>query len=191
MLDKDKIMEEAMLRCYREMYRKAQPRGDFDRYRRMIKNGQLPKDTRIYERHYLPQKEFEYILNKYVKAYRFENQWTSDVDLILNNIKYGGYKDVYKNERKDVEHIKLQDKIGEENVAKVIEFIEDLKDFYRFDIDEAAFRGSIALGCSPTSNPETVKKYWESQGVNVDIDEKKDLTEDDYWELDYYGHIVK
>ena len=63
MLDKDKIMEEAMIRCYREMYRKAQPRGDFDRYRRMIKNGQLPKDTRIYERHYLPQKEFEYILN--------------------------------------------------------------------------------------------------------------------------------
>ena len=191
MLDKDKIMEEAMIRCYREMYWKAQPRGDFDRYRRMIKNGELPKDTRIYERHYLPQKEFEYILNKYVKAYRFENQWTSDVDLILNNIKNGGYKEVYKNERKDVEHIKLQDNIGEENVAKVIEFIEDLKDFYRFDRDEAEFRGGIALGCSPTSNPETVKKYWESQGVNVDIDEKKDLTEDDYWELDYYGHIVK
>ena len=191
MLDKDKIMEEAMIRCYREMYRKAQPRGNFDRYRRMIKNGELPKDTRIYERHYLPQKEFEYILNKYVNAYRFENQWISDVDLILSDIKNGGYKEVYKNERRDVEHIKLQDKIGEENVAKVIEFIEDLKDFYRFDRDEAEFRCSIALGCSPTSNPETVKKYWESQGVNVYIDEKKDLTEDDYWELDYYGHIVK
>lgn len=191
MLDKDKIMEEAMIRCYREMYRKAQPRGNFDRYRRMIKNGELPKDTRIYERHYLPQKEFEYILNKYVKAYRFENQWRSDVELILDNIKNGGYKEIYKNERKDVEHIKLQDKIGEENVAKVIEFIEDLKDFYQFDNYESTFKASIALGCSPTSNPETVKKYWESQGVTVDIDEKKDLTEDDYWELDYYGHIVK
>ena len=99
MLDKDKIMEEAMIRCYREMYRKAQPRGDFDRYRRMIKNGELPKDTRVYERHYLPQKEFEYILNKYVKAYRFENQWRSDVDLILNNIKNGGYKEIYKNDK--------------------------------------------------------------------------------------------
>lgn len=191
MLDKDKIMEEAMIRCYREMYRKAQPRGNFDRYRRMIKNGELSKDTRIYERHYLPQKEFEYILNKYVKAYRFENQWRSDVELILGNIKSGGYKEIYKDGHKDIEHTKLQDKIGEENVAKVIEFIEDLKDFYNFDRDEFEFRSSIALGCSPTSNPETVKKYWESQGVNVDIDEKKDLTEDDYWELDYYGHVVK
>lgn len=191
MLDKDKIMEEAMIRCYREMYRKAQPRGDFDKYRRMIKNGELPKDTRIYERHYLPQKEFEYILNKYVKAYRFENQWKSDVDLILQHMKNGGFRDAYYKDKSIIEHTApLYEQIGKENADKVIQFVEELKDFFRFDRDESEFRSSIALGCSPTSNPETVKEYWKSQGIDVEINEKKNLTEDDYWELDYYGHLV-
>jgi hypothetical protein len=47
------------------------------------------------------------------------------------------------------------------------------------------------LGCGPTSNPKTVIDYWKSQGVDITIDEKKDLTEDDYWELDMYGHISR
>ena len=193
MLDEDKIMQEAIIRCYREMYRKAQPRGNFDELRRKVKNGEIPKDTRIYERYYLPQKEYEYIVNKYVKAYGFSKQWDSDVDLILSNLKDGAYYETYDEScsRTSGKTKPLKNIIGEKNANKVIEIIENLKMFYAFDRKESIFRASVALGCSPTSNPNTVKEYWKSQGVDIEINEKKELTEDDYWEIDYYGHIAR
>ena len=66
-----------------------------------------------------------------------------------------------------------------------------LLDFHNFDRLESQFRATVALGCSPTSNPETVINYWKSQGIEIVIDEKKNLDKDDYWDIDYYGHIVK
>ena len=192
MLDRDKILKEAVIRCYREMYRKAQPRANFDDYRRKIRNGIIPEDTRIYERHYLPQKEYEYIVDKYVKAYGFDNQWKSDVEFIISTFNSGGWKDVYKDDRKTIERTKsLKERIGEKNANKVIEFIQELLDFHNFDRLESQFRATVALGCSPTSNPKTVIDYWRSQGIEIVIDEKKNLDKDDYWDIDYYGHIVK
>ena len=35
------------------------------------------------------------------------------------------------------------------------------------------------------------KKVQKKDKLDITIDEKKDLTEDDYWELDMYGHITK
>ena len=64
MFDRESVLERAVHDCYREMFRKAQPRANYDDYIRKIKNGEIPKDTRIYERHYLPDKEFKYIVNK-------------------------------------------------------------------------------------------------------------------------------
>lgn len=192
MLDRDFIIERAVHNCFRELYRRAQPRANYDEYLRKIKNGEISEEEHpIYTRHYLPQKEYLYVVDKYVRAYGLKKQWTSNVDVIIDNIKTHGYKETYVNNSLEYEHPKLKDQIGEENVQKVIKFIEDLKNFYMFDREESDFRCRIALGCSPTSNPETVKEYWKTQGVEISIDEKKNLDENDYWDLDYYGHIIK
>ena len=192
MLDRDKVIERAVLDCYREMYRKAQPRANFDDYRRKIEKGELPKDTRIYERHYLPQKEYEYILDKYRKAYRFVNEWKSNCEFLKDCFINGGYIDSYKNDERSAEHTKpLIEIIGEENAKKVIDLLKGFMEFYHFDREDYEFSASVALGCSPTSNPKTVIDYWKSQGIDIKIDEKKNLTEDDYWEIDYYGHRLR
>jgi hypothetical protein len=80
--------------------------------------------------------------------------------------------------------------IGKENAQKVFDLIKDIKDFYKFDKDEAQFDFNVYLGCSPTSNAETVKEYWKSQGIDIEID-TTELSEDQYWELDNYGHLLE
>lgn len=194
MLNRDKILEKAVHDCYREMYRKAQPSANYDDYIRKIKNGEIPRETRIYERHYLPEKQFEYIVEKYKKAYNIQTTWKENCDIILRDLKEGGLIDGWddKLDCRGAEHTKpLKEIIGEDNANKVIELIEGFRNFYRFDHEESSFNFTMYLGCGPTSNPKTVIDYWKSQGVDITIDEKKDLTEDDYWELDMYGHISR
>ena len=73
---------------------------------------------------------------------------------------------------------------------KVFDLIKDIKDFYEFDKDETQFDFNVYLGCSPISNAETVKEYWKSQGIDIEID-TTELSEDQYWELDNYGHLLE
>lgn len=54
-------------------------------------------------------------------------------------------------------------------------YIDWCKDFYRFDREEESFSISVSLGPSPTSNPNTVVKYWEENGVSVDIIDRNPL----------------
>lgn len=197
MLDHHKIMEEAIDRCLCEMYEKAQPRANWHDYIEMAKRGEIGKDERIFERHYLCDNQFTYILNKYKKAYGFEEQWKSNIDFLIENLKEGGRKIVYKPlieggdpARTSEEMLPIKDIIGEENANKLFEYIENIKDFYHFDRKEEIFNFNIALGCSPTSNAETVKEFWASKGVDIEIDETE-LSEDDYWEIDMYGHILE
>ena len=72
-----------------------------------------------------------------------------------------------------------------EDITKIVmESISNCKDFYRFDREESSFSAGIALGASPTSNPDSVKEYWKSQGVDINIEERNPLL---FWEKDYYG----
>ena len=51
--------------------------------------------------------------------------------------------------------------------------ISECKNFYQFDREESSFRINVSLGASPTSNPETVKKYWkEKTGEDIQIEER-------------------
>lgn len=192
MLNRDYILKQAVHNCYRELFRKAQPRGNYDKYVRQIEAGELPKNTKIYERHYLPEKELKYIVEKYKKAYRIVDEWRNSCDYILTCLEKGGLIDEwdYKSNCEGVKHTKpLKDLIGSESAKIVLNLIKGFKDFYRCDREVSSFDFTIYLGCSPTSNAETVINYWKSQGVDIKIDKKENLTEDDYWEIDYYGHI--
>ena len=62
--------------------------------------------------------------------------------------------------------------------------IKECKNYYRFDKTQEIFDYHICLGASPTSNKESVKKYWESQGKSIEIEDRNPLL---LWEMDYYG----
>jgi len=197
MLDRNKIIQEAIDRCLEEMFQKSQPKASYYGYVAKLKKGEINKDDRIFERHYLCKNQFEYILEKYKNAYRCINEWKSNLDFVIDQLKAGGYKTVYKPLVEGGEKCRttekmspIKDIIGEENANKLFEYLEAIKNFYRFDREEEKFNFNVALGCSPTSNPETVKEYWKSQGVDIEID-TTELSKDQYWELDNYGHLIK
>lgn len=79
----------------------------------------------------------------------------------------------------------LTDEISEH----ILNYIDWCRNFYRFDREEESFSTSVTLGASPTSNPKTVVKYWEENGVNVDIVERNPLIIpilDEYEEYDKF-----
>lgn len=173
------------------------------------------KDGPVYDRHYLSYHEYVYIINKYIEAYNIKSEWNDHIDILKKYLVEGGSKATYINGRTDengdyhpghkgyeevapiVEHIKkiiLDEYDGNkevtsdvaQNVAnKVIELINTCQNFYRFNMDECKFRNTLAMGATPTSNAETVKKWWKDHyDVDIEIVERNPLL---LWEMDYYG----
>lgn len=95
MLDRKEIIKRAYHECMVEMYAKAQPSADYNQLLEDAKNGKIGKDERVYERYYLSQEEFKYILNKYKDAYNIKSHWKDDVEVIEKYIEEGGSKDKY------------------------------------------------------------------------------------------------
>lgn len=120
----------------------------------------------------------EYLSKGGSKDKYFKDKYDKDGNLIEPG--YRGYEKVDPL----CNHIKkiLKDGLGENwhEIAdekankitdKVMELINTCKDFYKFDREESSFRITCALGASPTSNPETVKKYWkEKTGEDIHIE---------------------
>lgn len=193
-LNQDDIFKEARLRCMREMYAKAQPSANYDDilkyYENCSKSGIKPE--RIYERHYLSHEEFEYILRKYIQVYHFEERFTSDCDILINDMLNGCSKDLYIPDlienngtiyygHTSYEKVPpLAKLIGNKDAKRVINFIKQRRDFYRFDNAQSEFSTSISLADSPSSNAESVIEYWKSQGIDIKIDPRH-YTNDDFW----------
>lgn len=211
MFNRDSVLDRAYHDCMREMYKRSQPSADYDQLIEDVKSGKIPKDTRIYERYYLSMDEFIYIRDKYMKAYGLVEHWKPNIELLETYLNEGGTKDKWIPERVDEDGFKhpgyrgyeevppikkqIEDLIGpflldktRESLSKaiteiVMDTINDCKEFYRFDRESDSFSASVALGASPTSNKDTVIEYWESQGVDVKIEDRNPLL---FWERDYY-----
>ena len=97
MLDREEVLAQAYEDCIREMFAKAQPSADWYNIVEEYKAGKIDekKDGPIYNRHYLSAKEFDYILNKYMEAYRIYSEWKDDVEIVEEYLKKGGNKDKY------------------------------------------------------------------------------------------------
>lgn len=204
------IMQEAYNACMREMYAKAQPSADYDAIVAGVKDGTIQDSDKdpVYARHYLSQEEFKHILNKYIKAYGMEKKWDSYVGIIETYLKGGGHRNIYVNNSKElicVPHIKETftkeindnfgnvlgedtEKLSEILSNKVLEYVQWCRDFYRVDVEAGSFSMSVALGESPSSNPDAVVKYWARQGVDIDIEWRNPLL---LWEMDEYGEYFE
>ena len=213
MLDRKDIIEQAYNECLTEMYAKAQPPADFKALLEECKNNPSKRNENFYEHHYLSQAEFNHISEKYMGAYGIKEHWNSDIEILEDFLNKGGLKDKYIESRTDeyghyhpgyrgcekvapiasqIQEI-LKTEIGEGNVTDkisnkitecVMNTIKDCKHFYHFDREKSSFMTSVALGCSPTSNPQSVIDFWKSQGVDIDIKEPNPLL---LWDRDFYG----
>lgn len=205
-MDKE-VFQQAYDECMEEMYNKAWPSASWKDLNERYRKGEFPKDIRIYERYYIPQPEFKYILDKYISKYGMENKWIPYCDIIIEDLKTGYSIDKYiegegnqpgyrgyehrPNLEKQIEDLLKEEiqYVGGDLPKKltelVLQCIEDRRDFYRFDRDESDFSCAIALGASPTCNKQTVEEYWKSQGIELPpYKEKCPLL---YWEYDEYG----
>lgn len=207
MIERNAILKRAIDECFEEMYLKAQPSVNYKELVEKVKSGEI-KDSHedpIYNRYYLSQEEFEYILNKYAEAYDLKVKWNKYIKILEEYLTKGGTKDKYipdtmeengsthpgyrsyeevkplKNQLKEVIH---DDKTLNKVVDIIMSNIKDCKNFYKFDRDHETFSFNVCLGASPTSNKETVEKYWESQGTPIKIVDRNPLL---LWEMDYYG----
>lgn len=214
MLNRKSILERAYHECMKEMYSRAQPSCDYDQLLKDAADGKIGKEERVYERYYLSQAEFKYVLEKYIQAYNIKRYWDDYIEILRKYLEEGGTKDKYINPYTDEhgnyhpghrgyesvpklkEQIKeiLKTEIGEGNVTdkirdkitnKVFEIIDNCKTFYKFDSEESSFSASVALGPSPSSSAERVKEYWkEEHGIDLEIEERNPLL---FYEQDMYG----
>ena len=201
------MLNKAYEDCMRELYARAQPSADYDNIIDEYRQGKIGKEERVYERHYVSKEEYDYVVDKYVKTYGMDKKWFRDVDTVKDWVVNGGpprRKAVYDKDYEHVEHEyedrkrfksevmeelekagldqKTVNELSDTIQDKVLGQIEDCKHFYRFDREEDDFRGWVALGASPTSNPETVKKWWK-ENYNQDI-EIEDRIPDLFWYYD-------
>lgn len=176
------------------------------------------KDGPVYDRHYLSYEEYVYIINKYIDAYKIKSEWRDDIDILKEYLVEGGskdkYIDAYTDENDDYhpgyrgyekvaplkEHIykiiyseydgngEIAENITNKVTDKVMELIETCQNFYLFNRDEQKFRNTLAFGATPTSNKETVKKWWKDHyNVDIEIEEHNPLL---FWEYDNYGDDI-
>lgn len=169
-MDRNNILEEGINRCLHEMYKRAQPSINWYKILKETKQGKLNRKDNFIYHHYLHPDEYKDILEEYIGAYRADNEWKSNIQLVYDYLKNGGTKVVYKSkDSKDYEKTsKLADVIGEENANKVFELLKDCEDFYRGGTDEFYFKFNV-MNYSPTSNKEEVQNYYTKQGKNTII----------------------
>lgn len=207
-ITRNSILCEAVDRCMKELYEKAQPSADISEYVRKIKSGEITDEEQnadpIYKRHYMSQAEMKYIVDKYHEAYRLDNEFTDSCDLLLKDMDDNYTVDKYIEEHTDEngdyhpgyrgyehmptveEQVKLALKTSDidnpelaKNIADIFRnFIKNRRDFYRFDRDGEKFNYSVYLGASPTSAKDQVIEYWKAKGVDVEI---KDRNPEYFW----------
>lgn len=199
MINRDEILKEALHKCFVEMYRWSQPSIDIDE---LFKNGY--KDSRespLYEKHYLSQKNFEYIRQTYMDAYGIKDNWDDTFEILIKQLKEGGIEDDYKPATKDKPGYRDYKKVlpleevitcpGEMNT--IIDYIKKCQNFFKGHSRETnQFSCSVALGGSPTSNAKEVEEYWHNNG-RPDFVIKDYKIEDIIWgsEENDYGPLTE
>jgi hypothetical protein len=184
-INRRKMIEEAILKCYKELYKMAQPSADLDELIRLAKEGKEDSKMPFYRQHYLSQENYVYICDMFMDAYNIKCPWEDHCDTVISYLENGGKKDKYikpdnaPGYRGYEDTPKLSDVIGEENAKKAIDLIKECRGFYRLNSEENSFRFTV-MDASPTTNKQEVIDYWKSQGKDVKI---KDIDVDKI----YYG----
>lgn len=208
-ITRENILAQAVDACYEELYKRAQPSANFKELMNQFKVDGKP----FYQNYYLSSEELKYVVEKYITAYRMEDPWDYHFDLLKDNLREGGTKDKWIPEKVDENGFKhpgyrgyekypplknqicsilessfLSDttinELTDKVTNKVFDLINTVQNFYNHNREKNNFTYTIYLGASPNSNLESVKEYWKSQGVDIEIEERNPLL---FYDEDYYG----
>ena len=184
-MNRTKILEEAVHRCYKEMYAKAQPPADWDEILEKAKRGEEDKNFPFYRQHYLSQEEYVDIVENYIYAYHIRRNTKDHMDLVKDYFVNGGTKDKYVEEHDDeyghhpgyrgyekVAPLKQQmeelisdkydlscyEDLAEDLLNVILETLENCTNFYGSEHEECSFRFTV-MNYSPTSNKQDVIDY--------------------------------
>lgn len=192
-MGRNDIIKRAIHECLDEMYKRSQPSISFDEIIKNCEAGVYDGKTAFYLQHYLPQDEYEEIIEEYMDAYNIKDAFQDHCELVYDYLAKGGTKVKYIPEKinedgsKDPGYRgyestpKLTDIMPEEYAQKCLDLINECKDFYNKDYYANNFRFNV-MDCSPTSYKKAVKEYWESQGVNIKFQKRVYNDEDGVYE---------
>jgi hypothetical protein len=190
------IIEKATIECLDEMYRQSQPSITWDE---VIEQSRQDKDRHIWREHYLPQHLYMKIMEKYMYAYRIQDEWTSNVRVIEEYLEKGGTKDKYiaaytdatgyhpghrGYEKVESIAVQFQKKLKEMNVEHgssiamtlsdlLFSNIKDCKEFYKINREEMGFRMDVS-NYSPNSNIEDVREFYKDTDIVINETPKED-----------------
>lgn len=177
MITRKDILKKAVEECMIEFYKYAQPAGGYQEFKDILEHKY--KDSRedpLYGRYYLSEENLKYIINMFCDAYNIKDHWNSNIELLLRNLREGGHNEEYiKDENHPYGYRTFKEVPSLKEIIpdfqKVIDIIENYKNFYKFDREESQFKCTILLGASPTSNKQAVIDYWKKKGVNIEIND--------------------
>lgn len=178
------ILSKALTQFYKDCYKFAQPHVEWDNFvkqnKEYIKNGE--KGPKPYEFYYLPKNCFKALQEMYVDAYSIKSEFEEHLDSIIYYFNEP-IRDKWIEKGTDAlsthkgyrgyEHFKpLKNEIGEESYNKVIDYINEAKNFYNHDVYYNTFLMESALGATPSSNKESVINNWKKyRNKDITIDE--------------------
>lgn len=176
-ISRKEVLKKAVEECMTEFYKYAQPAGGYQEFKDILEHKyEDSREDPLYERYYLSKENLKYIIDMFCDAYNIKDRWNNNMDLLLHNLKEGGFDNDYikdKNHPYGFRTFKVVPPLKDitPDFQKVIDIIENYKNYYKFDREECSFKYSVLLGASPTSNKQAVIDYWKKKGVNIDIND--------------------
>lgn len=153
-MTRTEVLNDAILKCMQALYEQAQPKVTWDDF--VKQNNEYKEGPKPYEFYYLDSETLKEIVSEYSFAYRIDPEYKDCMDALE---KF--FDDPIRKIESEYEHFTpLKEIIGEDNYSKVLKYIEESSNFYRWDSDRNYFNFNIYLGAAPSSNKEAVINNW-------------------------------
>lgn len=175
-MNRNDVLRDAVDKCLHELYSHVQPSvtwDDFVSQNKAYKEG----EAKPYEFYYLPKEVMKEIVDEYVRAYKIENELCRHLDVLITYFEHPTKEQYYVDSegykyKRYIDLPSLKSVIGEEVYQKVLEYIQEAKNFYDTNIELNSFNMSVYLGPSPNSSKEAVINNWKKyRNVDITIDD--------------------
>ncbi|MGN0966723.1 MAG: hypothetical protein ACI4OP_03915 [Candidatus Coprovivens sp.] len=177
-MTRDDVLVKAIRECLKALYEQAQPKVTWEEFEQL--NKEYKEGPKPYEFYYLDKDRMNEIVGMFTRAYRIPPEFKDDLE-ILKNYFENPVRDTYVTDEngyssRGYEHFSpLKDIIGEDNYNKVISYIEEASNFYKWNRDLNAFNMSVYLGPSPNSNKQAVIDNWKKyKGIDITISDEEE-----------------
>ena len=140
---REEILVEAYNECLRELFLNSNPPIDIEE---LFKNGfKDDENDKLIYKHSIDEEDFDFILDDVMYAYGIKDDFHDNIEIIKNDLEKGA---PMRGETKyDIKFLPpLKDKIGEEHYNIVMEYLNQIKSFYRVDSEVSSFRSAITWG---------------------------------------------